>query len=1197
MPKTPNTLSIYRGQAKSGIGEGPSIPVAHGEQYLEGTAEAFCDDDILRAIRPWLTLDSDSSDHQSLQDRLEGWSCFSAADWLFVVRLASAGIYDRRAAYFSHARAWPLGECHDGFDPGVYLGCSAVFDPNQAHQGGSDPELDKLPPEAVVRRWLPPLQAKAAAATAFLGHLLQAMEQGYPLLIAAPITAFTPGDDLLALVSFARAALPADLKSRCTIRVYTRQPERFALHLKADLILLPDDSAAAALAAQDQATLLDPQGRLLKTRHALEAAAQTYAQVAVAGTLNAPQGLLPFSSYLGKHRQRGLRIGENVPLLQLSYLLAMGLAGDEADRTEVFRYIMRTQGPGLPWEKLLDDDDWARFPQATLAEFVLSPADALRGQGELELQAVVASVMDRQGLSLDAALQGWWQDRGQGKLGRLAELLSQAAGLFANPAALAEKTVAIPLNEWRQATPALHGLLKLELDTDTLARRSAEPESLAELAKAPVNYAVLAAATKAGQLGPEWAEQFIRQARPEDAVTLHKMARDWLKSPADLARWQGLPLQLIDCLRRLRTPIPADLAARIAALGQALDLAKDLGPYLRLADLLAPADPDTGALGDNPLMQGLWQNLDRLDSREAQRLLVVSALDQNWQCLNPASLLVLVTDAPWALWKAVLAEALLHTDDLRDRLSAARLLDCLREAGPRLDKAHIQQVYIRLTAHWRREPDKTTAALIRSGAWLGWRRASDPGLSSKDTRQAALAWLACREWQEATAPEACLESWQQVIGDLQPALPGEDLQRIRQGKDHQGAASWPWIARFQEEQLADMARLAKDLGTLAEFAEAVRLSCRYAGNPVDPIREAFVAFKEARALDLPAGFSADALLWLMSPTPPQAHPLDLETSLHLLAHAGHRHPQAFLARIRAALAAFDTQPQQALAALDQPNLWQERAFIDPWAEWLGKQASADFLAYLDRYLSSTPKSLPFILSSERIAAAVRLRDRGYQTIADRLHPDQSFDSKPSLTHASPKSDVLPGLAGVVLQAILDMRGSDKLWGDIANGVFPEDGHPFIELVQYNDILGLFHKIRRDNTLQEAISKNPGLLHASSATTPRLPVFELYVSVHGEGNIATAITAFVRFVYNHHNSFQRDPHWWQALIESIEKRCHNRPDNHSEMAWTTLCRSANNNIETKSYPEKRRLSLDINQALCQAMIAKGYPDKARLLISE
>ncbi|CAG1021992.1 hypothetical protein MTYM_01407 [Methylococcales bacterium] len=185
----------------------------------------------------------------------------------------------------------------------------------------------------------------------------------------------------------------------------------------------------------------------------------------------------------------------------------------------------------------------------------------------------------------------------------------------------------------------------------------------------------------------------------------------------------------------------------------------------------------------------------------------------------------------------------------------------------------------------------------------------------------------------------------------------------------------------------------------------------------------------------------------------------------------------------------------------------------------------------------------------------------------------------------------------VLKSLIDMRSEDSVLKNIAHGTFPQDGHPLIELVKYNDNRNFLGNILTDNILEDAIKKNPGLLKYFSAPYPRLPVFELYLSLHDEGNISIVIRCFVRFVYNHHSSYQQDPQWWLALLESIENRCRNQPSNSSEAALTNLCRAANANFVRKTDPEKHRLSVQINQALYYALVAKGHKDKARLLILE
>src|SRR6185436_85611 len=165
----PASLSVYRGQSRSGEGEGPDRAVLHGEQYLQ-VSPALYNAELLDAIRPWMTLDSDPADHQRLNDHLEAWSLFTAGEYLFVVRLVSAGTYDRRAAYFAHGRAWNAKRLSPVFDAGLYLGCADAFDQPWRDAPPASPAPDDAAP-----LWPEQVKAEPETAARFLGHLFQAM--------------------------------------------------------------------------------------------------------------------------------------------------------------------------------------------------------------------------------------------------------------------------------------------------------------------------------------------------------------------------------------------------------------------------------------------------------------------------------------------------------------------------------------------------------------------------------------------------------------------------------------------------------------------------------------------------------------------------------------------------------------------------------------------------------------------------------------------------------------------------------------------------------------------------------------------------------------------------------------------------------------------------------------------------------------
>ncbi|MFO1429795.1 MAG: hypothetical protein U1F76_06600 [Candidatus Competibacteraceae bacterium] len=1173
----PLVLSAYRGQAKTGIGEGPDSPIAHGEQYLAGTAPALAQDgELLQAIRPWLSLDSDPADHQRLKDRLESWSCFCYRDWLFVVRLMSAGIYDRRAAYFSHARAWRLADCRGEFDPGVYLGCSSVFDTPQA-VGQSEAQLETLRPEVLPAQWLARLQSEPTVASRFLGHLLQALEQGYPLLLAAPVREFTVDEALHTLLSFSRAALPSDLKYRCAIRVYTRQPERFSRHLRAHLIALPDDIAGEALSAQRNATLLDRQGEV-KAGQPLESRAAAYAQAVLEGVLQVPRGLLLFSARFGPRHAGGLPVGNDIRSVQISYNLALALAGGEADRDYLFRHYVRVQAQNaadLPWKQLLDEQDWARFPRQTLYDFVLQPPNELTA-GEQVLQSVVVAALSRLGLTLDERLPVWWNADDPRKLSRLLQLLVQAPALL-SPAAAAERTAPIPLARL-QAFPPLQGLLEAEFKAGVLGRRSQESEVLAELAGDPNNCKVLAAATKAGQLDSTWANIHIGTV---DAEALFDAVRYLIKNPQDWPRWGKASKQLLDRLRERRS-LPDDLMQSIGQSGQTLDFLKDWEIYIRLADLLAPADPRTGAIApDNPLMQRVWRQLERLDSPKTHLHLVKIALDeQNWRCLAPASL-VLPNGEPALPWADEVAEHLLSSTVVRERLNAAALVKLLRAAGRRLDREQIRQVYAAVTVKMRGDSAATTRALIQRGAWLGWRRQAEGELTPTDCRAVALAWLYCPLWQDSNPPEVTLETWDQVLDDLIPGLSGSEMQQLRGGKDFQGPPRWPWIIPFKKDQLAGLCRLAMDFGALVELVEAISTN----GSPDDIAHNSRVACQQSELINRGPSLPTDALLWLLTPDSQELPVLTLEQSLYLYKYAGHRQSAALQARVKSVVVSLQRHPVAAIEAADTPSLWKNHDFLSQLlsqlAGWLCKdKIDKRILILLDKRLDSESSS-SLISQTEYKKSAELMAIRDYNNIAEFLY-----------------SNIHGCLSLKALNALRNNNPDDDSWAKISKMIEAwnirfTQGQPTVEdpLTYLAKMIYEFRvALDKDswNCFKRAASRNHGLLKYISVPTLRLPAFELVASLLGNGHIAEATRLTAITTHRYCPDEQNKLDWWQALIRSITEwtRWSRSVDNREDYALEEICDYAN-----------QCLAWQQQQLVAKALRLEGWSDIAKLLRSE
>lgn len=244
--------SIFRGHAHVGIGEGPGRPVVDGEQYLAADPPLEQNAELLQALRPWMTLDAEPADQRLAGGGLEGWSSLSVGGWAVVVRLVPAADFDRRAAYFAHARLCVENEVTSATDPGLWLGRGDAFDAPW-RDGQRIPTVD-VPSAALVRP--EQIAAEGAAATRLLAALYYALAARRRLLIGVPLAELGPGRPLAALLSFARAALPAPLRWRMKLRCFTRQPSAF-LRLGANVLVVPEELAGQALGLDRGALLLD----------------------------------------------------------------------------------------------------------------------------------------------------------------------------------------------------------------------------------------------------------------------------------------------------------------------------------------------------------------------------------------------------------------------------------------------------------------------------------------------------------------------------------------------------------------------------------------------------------------------------------------------------------------------------------------------------------------------------------------------------------------------------------------------------------------------------------------------------------------------------------------------------------------------------------------------------------------------------
>lgn len=399
------TFSLYRGQARTGIGEGPDRPtVPHGEQFLAADRPLGQDGELLAVARPWMTLDWRPADEQALGQKIEAWSYFPYGNLRFVVRLAAAGIYDRRAAYFAHGQAFPVEAFTGACDPGAWLGASQMFD--EPWNDGERP-APRPPGEPELVRPADVL-AEPAVAGALLAHLYQGLVSGYPVVMAVPVKDFAQGGPLHALVSFARAALPLKLKIDCRIRVFTRLPELFLRHLETDLLVIPESEAANALATRRDATLLDRTGALREGRE-LEWGATKYAEAVLTWFLHAPGELLAYSGAISEHLPHDRLPGES----EIARVPAIYLLLNKRKEPSIFGEWIKSrllpqisrQPTGLPWNCLIRPEDWQSLSSEDLGDIALADIPGKEAQAIVGLAKAEAT---RRRLFSPDALQKRW---------------------------------------------------------------------------------------------------------------------------------------------------------------------------------------------------------------------------------------------------------------------------------------------------------------------------------------------------------------------------------------------------------------------------------------------------------------------------------------------------------------------------------------------------------------------------------------------------------------------------------------------------------------------------------------------------------------------------------------------------------------------------------------------------------------------
>lgn len=822
----PPSYSVCRGQADQGIGEaGESI--VRGEQYLAADAPLRTDQPLLRDIRQWLTLDANPGDHGQLQERLTGWSCFPAGPYYFVVRLAAAGQYDRRDAYFAHARAWPLSACTGGFDPGLYLGRDAAFLTQAPAPGATAAITDPAPPTGAP---LEPILADQALAISLIAHLFQGMLMGWPVILGVPLTQFTAESPLARIVAFARGALPQRLRQRCRVRVFSRIPESFlgagagpnrTLVGAADLLVIPAELAGPALSAvKRRALLLDARGER-RDGPPPAAGLLDYADAVIASAQRFPAHLTAFSERFDRlwSDETGAPPGPDLTdWVNLTYHLAVALAGTATHCGSLFTNVLLAQAranPQVPWSTLIRAQDWARFPPEHLIRFSLRADDDL-GVGERRLQDALVEAFQQRGATLDAGLTTWWNPATEAKRRRLLQLCDRTPPLI-SAARAAALTRPLSIAELADSGGPLAGALRAEYQTGVLGARQAQAPGLLACLEQPGLLELLLEAGKAGVLAPPWQCGDLATLPLPQATTL---ARQLLGHPQTLSATPDLASRLCARLRSEPGGVEAIIADLEGALAQ-LDPATDPLVYLDLAAAFAQLRPTQAPV----LRRQFWTATAGLAKVPDPAGLLAHLLGGRWDFLSAERLFddqgcLHVKPTPPVAILLLGQEALCRRLRCRDLIPLGALLPA--SAGPAIAAYHR-----RLQSLMELEPAPTTARLIQAGAWLAWRRHADQTLDAPTRQRLAIAWMtspalaALREdaarvrppqWRiDRPAPQEPLvevtrETWTQVLEDLGTLTP-EHLHLLTQPDTH-----WPWIHPFQAEQAQALATLALSAG-------------------------------------------------------------------------------------------------------------------------------------------------------------------------------------------------------------------------------------------------------------------------------------------------------------------------------------------------------------------------------------------------
>lgn len=1171
----PESYSIFRGHSKQGMAEDAVGIAGYREQDIAADGP-FADQGTRRRLRDWMTFDTGAADFGRTGGKLEGWSCFPFDGYYVTVHLGFGrrSPHDPRPGYFAHARAWPRDADDAHFDPGLYLGNPAAFDEPWADN--ERPAANLLP--SPVLTGLDHLKASGNLAPLLLGYLFQGMLEDYPLIVSAPLDELTVGGRMASLAAFARGALPARLRQRCSVIVFTRTPQRFigsaasnSLSIRANLLVVPEDEATDALASDRRAVLLSARGTKLQGPE-LAPWLWDYARAVSSETLQFPRGLSAFTHRFDNHVEHPRDYSDRARWVALIYRLAVAESAPKEQAASLYaslfsNFLLKkaSEEPDIPWRTLISPAEWNRFPTDAIARFVLQSKSELT-PGAQQLQAELERGMAHNRQTLDQALDDWWNPRNPDCVRRFLELSDKEPALI-SPPGIGRLGATLGTRTLVESLDPVHGLLRTELDQGLLSRRD-DPEALRWLGKQPqasniVNVLIEGAAT--GDLAAETVVGFLntaRKAQPEISSALFKSAADKLLE-LEPARWQPLgelPNLVIGALPRLNLDDRPRWAKRIQQLAQEFAEDDDSQIFLLLIAVSLTLDPNLrGAM--HALVT---DRLARLQDRDRRRTLVGQILASRYDPIDDSYFFSNdgARTLPWLSDVADLLLAHVERSDSPDVRRVIRLAQVVT-ADDQLNRLHRL-----LTRCYNTDPQVATEYMIRSSTWGSWRRHIDSRLQPGQGRMLAWSWLQssalqCHRGRSAMAakgplrrPSRNLESpvCDTPMEDWSWAMEQLDVLTVDQVRKLIKEQLIPWIWPFQKRQAQDLANRCLDLKALLILLDHL------AHEHLPDLDSVW----EHSRLDSSVSWDAAsfAMAWSADSSDSQC-PTVKPAAVRELLGTGEGEEQRLVALVRkSVLNTLPDNPDDALALAKATSFCRSRGLLSGIRQWL---LESD---WLERATPEEKESLQASLSEVQ----GKWPDSKESPVGDALPFTEAF--RLDLTRAYPMLArfVMPSQFDdldrqIWLRNVLSsLRDGDDQSAAIRRFIkevreFPAQPkpdarqHPFFELTETFARLPRDEKeqLRQDgrNTLRRLLNNEPAAFaHASTQGFTVIPLFHFALVLDPAADARPGRLGEWLFHEPAAETHRGNPEWHGALKESLTLLTHDQSRGDFELAVAT-----------------------------------------------